>query len=120
MAKKTETQKTDLQPRKKSVLIQRIHENAQTKGGLVIADSSLELRPVGRIIAVGSECDEDLKNSIGKKVVFNKYANLEVTDSYGNTFLMVFDTDVYCFINDNTIVLDNESKKYKRIDIKKN
>lgn len=111
---------TELIPREKSVLIERIHENIQTAAGIIVADSSLDLKPVGAIVAVGPECDDDLKAAIGRKVVFNKYANLEVTDRKGKTYLMMFQSDVYCYIGTETIVLDDESKKYKRIDIKKN
>jgi len=108
---------TDLIPRKKSVLVQRLNEQTQTTGGIIIAEVSKEPSIRAIIVAVGPGCDQDLKDGIGKRVTINRYANLELIDGLGNTFVMIDDNDVQCFISDNTTTMDESAKKLKRVDV---
>ena len=115
---KQNTIKTDLIPRKRSVLVHRINDETKTTAGIIIAETSKEPSIKAIIIAVGPLCDQDLKDSIGKKVTINRFANLEIIDGFGNTFIRIDDNDVQCFITDTSIVMDASAQKVKRVDVK--
>lgn len=108
---------TDMEPIGKSVLIERIYEPVKTTSGIIISETTKEPRPVGILIAVGEEVKEKLQKSIGCKVVFNRFENLEITDSQGKTMLMMDQASVYCLIKDDTLVMDASAETVKRIDI---
>lgn len=110
--------KTDLDPAHKSILVLRLHEEVVTKSNIIISETTKEPRPVGIIVAVSDECSTKVKQAVGKKILFNRFANLEVTDGLGQTLLLMPEIDIYCYINDKTLVLDDSGKKEKRIDIK--
>lgn len=111
---------TDLECREKSVLIFRTQEESKTLNGVIISETTKEPRPIGILVAVGPLCKEDLQKGIGRKVLYNRFANLEVVDGNGNVLMAMEDHDVKYFIPDNSTILDDSGEKKKRININKN
>jgi len=65
------------------MIVKRLAEETQTKGGLVIPDSAKEKPQQGKVIAVGSGRHEDgkvfpLDVKAGDTVLFAKYAGTEI------------------------------------------
>ena len=65
------------------VIVKRLAEETQTKGGLVIPDSAKEKPQQGKVVAVGSGRREDgkvfpLDVKAGDTVLFAKYAGTEI------------------------------------------
>jgi chaperonin GroES len=66
------------------VLVQRLDEEAKTKGGIIIPDTAKEKPQQGRILAVGPGRRDDngeliqLDVRVGDKVMFAKYAGTEI------------------------------------------
>jgi chaperonin GroES len=66
------------------VLVQRLDEEAKTKGGIIIPDTAKEKPQQGRVLAVGPGRRDDkgeliqLDVRVGDKVMFAKYAGTEI------------------------------------------
>ncbi|MEM6958104.1 MAG: co-chaperone GroES [Myxococcota bacterium] len=66
------------------VLVQRVAEEAKTKGGIIIPDSAKEKPIEGKVVAVGNGRRNDkgevqkLEVKKGDRVLFGKYAGTEV------------------------------------------
>ena len=65
------------------VLVKRIEEKEQRKGGIIIPDTAKEKPMEGKVIAVGSgRVDKDGSRSkqvkVGDRVLFGKYAGQEI------------------------------------------
>jgi len=66
------------------VLVRRIEEREQRKGGIIIPDAAKEKPMEGKVIAVGSgKVDDDGKRTplevkAGDRVLFGKYAGTEI------------------------------------------
>ena len=77
--------KTGIQPLADRVLVRRIEEEQQTKGGIIVPDTAKEKPQQGKIIEVGpGRMSEDgkripLEVKKGNKVLFGKYSGTEVT-----------------------------------------
>lgn len=112
-----EVPKTDLTPRGRSILVQQISFETKAASGLIIAESRATIRPTGIIVACGPDCKDDIKEGIGRPVLFNPYANLQIIDGHNNVYYFMEDMDVRCFIHENTIIMDNADMKFARIDI---
>ncbi len=73
-----------LKPLQDRVLVKRLEEGEQVKGGIIIPDSAKEKPMEGEIIATGSgKVKEDgsrqpLELKAGDRVLFGKYAGTEV------------------------------------------
>jgi chaperonin GroES len=73
-----------LKPLYDRILIKRIEEKEQRKGGIIVPDTAKEKPMRGKVIAVGSgRLDEDgkrrpLEVKTGDQVLFGKYAGTEV------------------------------------------
>jgi len=73
-----------LKPLQDRILVKRIEEDAQTKGGIIIPDTAREKPMQGKVIAAGkgkvldSGARQALDVKKGDKVLFNKYAGTEV------------------------------------------
>lgn len=83
-AKKTGIKKTAIQPLGNRVLIVRIEEEQQTKGGIIVPDTAKEKPQQGKVAEVGpGRMSEDGKRipvgvKKGNKVLFGKYSGTEV------------------------------------------
>jgi len=108
---------TDLVLRNKDVIIKHIVTESKSKSGIIIAESKNAIRPTGIIVACGPDCKQDLLDGIGRMVMFNPFANLQLTDGYNNTYYYMQDADVRCFITADTIIMDANDEHVKRIDI---
>lgn len=99
-----------------SVVVEKLHSKdlQKTEGGIFIPETSKKENPIGKILARGEQCVRPFK--VGDTVIYNKYANLEVTYR-GKTYIMMFDTDIYFILKDEVLMMDDSFKKEKRIDI---
>jgi len=76
---------TSIRPLHDRVLIQRIEEEQQARGGIIIPDTAKEKPQQGKVIATGDgKIDEDgtrrpLDVKPGDQVLFGKYSGSEVT-----------------------------------------
>jgi len=77
--------KMGIQPLADRVLVKRIEEEQQTKGGIIVPDTAKEKPVQGKIVAVGpGRMNDDgkrmpLELKKGDKVLFGKYSGTEVT-----------------------------------------
>lgn len=73
-----------VKPLNDRVLVKRIEEKEQKRGGIIIPDSAKEKPMEGKVIAVGSgRLEKDgsrtkLELKVGDKVLFGKYAGTEI------------------------------------------
>ena len=76
--------KTGIQPLGNRVLILRLEEEQQTKGGIIVPDTAKEKPQQGKVVEVGpgrmSEEGKRVPVSVkkGNKVLFGKYSGTEV------------------------------------------
>ncbi len=74
-----------LRPLHDRLIVERIEESEQIKGGIIIPDSAKEKPQEGKVIAVGSGKRLDngtvvaLDVKAGDRILFGKYAGSEVT-----------------------------------------
>jgi chaperonin GroES len=77
--------KTGIQPLADRVLVKRIEEEEQTKGGIIVPDTAKEKPQQGKIVEVGPGRLTDEGKRVppevkkGNKVLFGKYAGTEVS-----------------------------------------
>jgi chaperonin GroES len=77
--------KTSIQPLADRVLVKRLEEEQQTKGGIIVPDTAKEKPQQGKIVEVGpGRMTEDgkripLQVKKGNKVLFGKYAGTEIS-----------------------------------------
>jgi chaperonin GroES len=95
--------KTSIQPLADRLLVMRIEEEQQTKGGIIVPDTAKEKPQQGKIVAVGpgrmTEDGKRIKPGVkkGDKVLFGKYAGTEV--SMGNQeYLILREEDILAVI----------------------
>ncbi|MFQ5665501.1 MAG: co-chaperone GroES [Candidatus Binatia bacterium] len=88
-----------IRPLQDRVIVQRIEEEAKTKGGIIIPDTAKEKPQEGKIIAIGKgKINEDgkvlpLSVKAGDKILFGKYAGTEVKLN-GNEYLIMREEDI--------------------------
>ncbi len=113
---------TDIEPRGKSVAILRVSLETKSGSGIIIPETTKEPRPTGIIVSCGPDCPSDIQEAVKTRRIcmFNKYANLELTDGYNNTLLSMHEQDVQCWITEDTVCLDKSATVEKRIDIDQN
>ncbi len=88
-----------IRPLQDRLLIQRIEEEEETKGGIIIPDTAKEKPQEGKVIAVGkgkvAENGEvqplDVKK--GDRILFSKYAGTEI-NLEGDEHLIIREDDV--------------------------
>jgi chaperonin GroES len=98
---------TSIRPINDRIIVQRIEEEEQMRGGLYIPDTAKEKPQEGKVIAVGngkllengSRTPIDIK--AGDKVLFGKYAGTEVKLD-GEEYLILREDDVLGVIEDAT------------------
>ncbi len=106
----------------KSVFVQETaNGERKTKSGLIVATGKLSQGTVGYVVAVGPEVYPYL-NLIGKKVLYNIHANLEIIIE-GEPYLMMHEMDIYSVLDDSdeeiAVNMAPPSKKQQRLDVKR-
>jgi len=90
---------TKIRPLHDRILVERIAEEAKTKGGLFIPDTAKEKPMEGKVLAVGKgRVDEDgkvhpLDVHKGDRVLFGKYSGSEIRVA-GDENLIIREDDV--------------------------
>lgn len=100
-----------LRPLHDRILVERIEEEAQVKGGIIIPDSAKEKPQQGKVIAVGNgKRQEDgsiapLDVKAGDRILFAKYAGTEVK---------IDDTEYLIFREDEVLAILEEKESSKK------
>ena len=88
-----------LRPLQDRILVQRVKEEEQTKGGIIIPDTAKEKPAEGKVAAVGKgKLDESgkriaLEVKKGDRILFGKYSGTEVKME-GEEYLIMREDDV--------------------------
>jgi len=88
-----------LKPLQDRILVQRVEEEAKTKGGIIIPDTAKEKPAEGKVIAVGNGKTGDdgkripLEIKAGDRVLFGKYSGTEVKVE-GEEYLIMREDDI--------------------------
>src|SRR5262245_19397448 len=96
---------TSIRPINDRIIVQRIEDQEQMRGGLYIPDTAKEKPQEGKVIAVGNGklLDNGTRTPIdikaGDKVLFGKYAGTEVKLD-GEEYLILREDDVLGVIED--------------------
>ncbi len=92
-----------LRPLHDRILVQRIEEEEQKVGGIIIPDSAKEKPQQGKVIAVGAgKADKDGKRipldvQNGDTILFGKYSGQEVKVD-GNEYLIMREDEVLAVV----------------------
>ncbi|MBN1226317.1 MAG: co-chaperone GroES [Deltaproteobacteria bacterium] len=94
----------EIQPMRDGVLVKRVQEEEQTKGGIIIPDTAKEKPMEGIVVAVGGgrTGGEDNKNiplevKKGDRVLFSKYAGTEIKID-GEDYLLMKEEDIIAIV----------------------
>jgi chaperonin GroES len=93
------TKSVKIRPLGDRILVKRMEEAEQSRGGIIIPDTAKEKPMQGQVVAVGpGRTLEDgrvqkLELKSGDKILMSKYAGTEVTID-GNEFLIMREDDV--------------------------
>ena len=82
---------TSLQPLGARVLIKRKPELTETAGGIIIPDTLTEKPMEGDVISIG---DEVKKVKVGDKVLFAKFAGVEILENEEGMFLIMSESEL--------------------------
>ena len=88
-----------LRPLQDRILVQRVEEEAKTKGGIIIPDTAKEKPAEGKVVAVGNgKIGDDgkriaLEVKKGDRILFGKYSGTEVKIG-GDEYLIMREDDV--------------------------
>ena len=88
-----------IRPLHDRILVQRIDEEAKTKGGIIIPDTAKEKPTEGKVLAVGNgKILEDgttrpLEVKPGDRILFSKYAGTDVMVD-GDDLIIIREDDV--------------------------
>ncbi len=88
-----------LRPLQDRILVQRVEEETQTKGGIIIPDTAKEKPAEGKVVAVGNgKVGDDGKRvpvelKAGDRILFGKYSGTEVKIE-GDEHLIMREDDV--------------------------
>ena len=91
--------KTDIRPLHDRVLVKRIEEGEQVRGGIIIPDSAKEKPQEGEVIAVGPGARDEsgkvvaLDLKAGDRVLFGKWSGTEVKID-GQDLLIMKESDI--------------------------
>ena len=97
----------NLRPLHDRILVERLEEEAQVKGGIIIPDSAKEKPQQGKVIAVGNgKRQEDgsvaaLDVKAGDRILFAEYAGTEVKID-DNEYLIFREDEVLAILEDKT------------------
>lgn len=90
---------TNIRPLQDRVIVKRIEEGEQVRGGIIIPDSAKEKPQEGEVIAVGEGKYKDdgtrqtLDVQVGDRVLFGKYSGSEIKID-GEEFLIMREDDI--------------------------
>jgi chaperonin GroES len=90
---------TNIRPLQDRVIVKRIEEGEQVRGGIIIPDSAKEKPQEGEVIAVGEGKYKDdgtrqtLDVQVGDRVLFGKYSGSEIKLD-GEEFLIMREDDI--------------------------
>ncbi|HEV2882968.1 MAG TPA: co-chaperone GroES [Pyrinomonadaceae bacterium] len=90
---------TNIRPLQDRVILKRIEEGEQMRGGIIIPDSAKEKPQEGEVIAVGEGKYKDdgtrqtLDVQVGDRVLFGKYSGSEIKID-GEEFLIMREDDI--------------------------
>lgn len=95
---------TKIRPLGNRVLVKKIEEQEQIKGGIIIPDAAKEASQQAEVIAVGSGMNEDGKViefevKVGDRVLINKYGGTEFKQG-DETFVIFRQSDILAIINE--------------------
>jgi chaperonin GroES len=99
-----EVMKTNIQPLHDRVIVKRIDEGEQVRGGIIIPDSAKEKPQEGEVIAAGlGKYKEDgtrqaLDVKAGDRVLFGKYSSSEIKID-GEEFLIMREDEILGIIS---------------------
>jgi chaperonin GroES len=88
-----------IRPLQDRIIVQRVEEEAKTKGGIIIPDSAKEKPAEGKVIAVGNGKVADdgsripLEVKENDRILFGKYSGTEVKVE-GEEYLIMREDDV--------------------------
>ena len=95
---------TNIKPLHDRVIVKRIEEGEQLRGGIIIPDTAKEKPQEGEVIAVGpGRFNEDgderipMDITVGDKVIYSKYGGTEVKYS-GEEYLILSGRDVLAIV----------------------
>ncbi len=93
-----------IRPLGNRVLVKKIEEQEQIKGGIIIPDAAKEASQQAEVIAVGSGINEDGKViefevKVGDRVLINKYGGTEFKQG-DETFVIFRQSDILAIINE--------------------
>jgi len=92
-----------IQPLHDRVIVKRVEEEEQTKGGIIIPDTAKEKPIEGMVTAVGSGKSEEggkkvpLEVKEGERVLFSKYAGTEINIE-GEEHLIMKEEDIIAIV----------------------
>ena len=88
-----------IRPLQDRVIVERVHEEEKSRGGIIIPDTAKEKPQEGKVIAVGKgKVNEDgkvlpLTVKSGDRILFAKYSGTEVKLN-GNEYLIMREDDI--------------------------
>lgn len=106
--------KTTIQPLHDRVLIRRIEEGEQIRGGILIPDSAKEKPQEGEVVAAGAGnyrkdgSRQALDVKVGDLVLFGKYTGAEIKLD-GEELLMMREEEILGIINRTSLAADSAS-----------
>ena len=95
---------TNIRPLHDRVIVRRIEEGEQVRGGIIIPDTAKEKPQEGEVIAVGEGKRKDdgsrqtLDVQVGDRVLFGKYSGSEIKLD-GEEFLIMREDEILGIIN---------------------
>lgn len=95
---------TRLKPLSGFVVVKRLESEAQTKSGIVLAESAKEKPQKGEVIAVGPGkmgADKEMKApqvEVGQTILFKKYGPTEM-EIDGEDLLILEEDDIFAILN---------------------
>jgi chaperonin GroES len=95
---------TNIRPLHDRVIVRRIEESEQVRGGIIIPDTAKEKPQEGEVIAVGEGKYKDdgtrqtLDVRVGDRVLFGKYSGSEIKID-GEEFLIMREDEILGIIN---------------------
>ena len=98
---------TNIKPLHDRVIVKRIEEGEQVRGGIIIPDTAKEKPQQGKVLAVGNgKVNDDGKRvsldvRAGDLVLFSKYAGQEIKLE-GEEYLIMKEDDVLAVLEDKT------------------
>ena len=89
---------TNIRPLHDRVIVRRIDEGEQVRGGIIIPDTAKEKPQRGTVVAAGpGKKDEPMTVKSGDTVLYGKYAGTEISLE-GTDYLIMRESDILAVI----------------------